>query len=92
MLLATARPDRAAFLVESAAEDDVLELARGIVDAQPGVRIGVGRPARGRALSRSLVEARAAIDSVAAPVAGEFSHDAYTEALAGVRVSRGEAG
>jgi tagatose 6-phosphate kinase len=30
--------------------------------------------------------------SVAAPVAGEFSHAAYTEALAGVRVSRGEAG
>jgi purine catabolism regulator len=67
--LSTARPDRAAFIVESTAEDDVLELARGIVDAQPGVRIGVGRPARGRALSRSLVEARAAIDAVAAPVA-----------------------
>ena len=30
--------------------------------------------------------------SAAAPVAGEFSHAAYTEALAGVRVSRGEAG
>jgi PucR family transcriptional regulator, purine catabolism regulatory protein len=67
--LSTARPDRAAFIVESTAEDDVLELARGIVDAQPGVRIGVGRPARGRGLSRSLVEARAAIDAVAAPVA-----------------------
>jgi PucR family transcriptional regulator, purine catabolism regulatory protein len=67
--LSTARPDRAAFIVESTAEEDVLELARGIVDAQPGVRIGVGRPARGRALSRSLVEARAAIDAVAAPVA-----------------------
>ena len=30
--------------------------------------------------------------SAAASVAGEFSHAAYTEALAGVRVSRGEAG
>jgi PucR family transcriptional regulator, purine catabolism regulatory protein len=67
--LSTARPDRAAFIVESTAEDDVLELARGIVDARPGVRIGVGRPAQGRALSRSLVEARAAIDAVAGPVA-----------------------
>jgi tagatose 6-phosphate kinase len=30
--------------------------------------------------------------SVAAPVAGEFSHADYAEALAGVRVNRGEAG
>ena len=30
--------------------------------------------------------------SAAAPVAGEFSHAAYAEALAGVRVNRGEAG
>jgi fructose-1-phosphate kinase PfkB-like protein len=28
----------------------------------------------------------------AAPVAGEFSHADYAEALAGVRVNRGEAG
>lgn len=67
--LSTARPDRAAFLVETIAEEDVLELARKIVDAQPGVRVAVGRPTHGRALSRSLVEARAAIDAVSGPVA-----------------------
>jgi hypothetical protein len=30
--------------------------------------------------------------SAVAPVAGEFSHADYAEALAGVRVNRGEAG
>jgi tagatose 6-phosphate kinase len=30
--------------------------------------------------------------SVAAPLAGEFSHADYAEAVAGVRVNRGEAG
>jgi purine catabolism regulator len=67
--LSTARPDRAAFLVETIAEEEVLDLARKIVDAQPGVRVGIGRPAHGRALSRSLVEARVAIDAVSSPVA-----------------------
>lgn len=67
--LSTARRDRAAFLVEAASEQDVLALARKIVEAEPQARVGVGRPAQGRALGRSLLEARAALDTVASPVA-----------------------
>jgi purine catabolism regulator len=67
--LSTARRDRAAFLVEAASEQDVLGLARKVVDAEPHARVGVGRPAHGRALGRSLLEARAALDAVASPVA-----------------------
>jgi purine catabolism regulator len=66
--LSTARPDRAGFLVEVEDEDEALALARKVVDAEPSARVGVGRPARGRALGRSLVEARAAIDAATAPV------------------------
>jgi purine catabolism regulator len=61
--LSTARRDRAAFLVEAATEDDVLGLAARVVEAEPLARVGVGRPAQGRALGRSLLEARAALDS-----------------------------
>jgi purine catabolism regulator len=67
--LSASRPDRAAFLVEATAEEDVLEIARELVDAAPGTRVGVGRPASGTALGRSLLEARAALDAVAGPVA-----------------------
>ncbi len=67
--LSTARRDRAAFLVETPAEEATLELAQALVGLEPGVRVGIGRPASGRALGRSLLEARAAVDSAAAPVA-----------------------
>ena len=36
---------------------------------RPGTRVGVGRPASGAGLGRSLLEARAALDAVAGPVA-----------------------
>jgi purine catabolism regulator len=67
--LSTARRDRADFIAEAATEDDALALAATIADGTPGTRVGVGRPASGRALGRSLVEARAALDSVGARVA-----------------------
>jgi DNA-binding PucR family transcriptional regulator len=67
--LSTARREKAAFLVEASGEDVVLRLARKIVDVEPGARIGVGRPARGRELGRSLLEARAALDAASSPVA-----------------------
>ena len=66
--LSTARRDRAAFLVEAAAEDEVVALAHELVEAAPEARVGVGRPARGRGLGRSVVEARAALDSAASDV------------------------
>ncbi len=67
--LSTARRDRAAFLVEAASEQDVLALAGDVVAAEPLARVGVGRPAHGRTLGRSLLEARAALDAVSSPVA-----------------------
>jgi PucR family transcriptional regulator, purine catabolism regulatory protein len=67
--LSASRRDRAAFLVAAEGEAEALALARGIVDASPGARVGVGRPALGAALGRSLLEARAALDAVAGPVA-----------------------
>jgi purine catabolism regulator len=67
--LSTARRGKAAFLVEAASEDAVLGLARRIVEVEPAARVGVGRPAHGRALGRSLLEARAALDAAQAPVA-----------------------
>jgi PucR family transcriptional regulator, purine catabolism regulatory protein len=67
--LSTARPERAAFLVGAASEDEVHALARTIVDAEGQARVGIGRPSRGRALGRSLLEARAALDAVSSPVA-----------------------
>jgi purine catabolism regulator len=66
--ISATRRDRAAFLLEAAAEEDALELARAVVAAVPDARVGVGRPARGRALGRSLLEARAALDTGAGPV------------------------
>jgi PucR family transcriptional regulator, purine catabolism regulatory protein len=67
--LSAARPDRAAFLVEADGEDVALDLAHDLAAETPEARFGVGRPARGRLLGRSLVEARAALEAVAAPVA-----------------------
>jgi len=66
--LSTARPDRACFLVEVEDEDEALVLAEKLVEHDAGTRVGVGRPGHGRALGRSLVEARAAIDSSTARV------------------------
>jgi purine catabolism regulator len=67
--LSAARRDRAAFLVATDLEDDALAIARELVAAAPGTRVGVGRPASGTGLGRSLLEARAALDAVAGPVA-----------------------
>ncbi len=67
--LSTARKGRAAFLVQTDGEDGAISLARRLVEGEGQVRIGVGRPARGRALGRSLLEARAALDAAATPVA-----------------------
>ncbi len=67
--LSTARRDRATFLVEAASEDEILGLAKRIVRVGPHARVGVGRPAHGRALGRSLLEARAALDAAGGDVA-----------------------
>jgi PucR family transcriptional regulator, purine catabolism regulatory protein len=67
--LSTARRDRAAFLVEVKSESDVLRLARGIADLEPHARVGIGRPAHGSGLGRSLLEARAALDAASSDVA-----------------------
>jgi PucR family transcriptional regulator, purine catabolism regulatory protein len=61
--LSTARRDRATFLVEAADEDEAIALAERIVKTGLEARVGVGRPAQGRALGRSLLEARAALDA-----------------------------
>jgi purine catabolism regulator len=61
--LSTARPDRAAFLLEADGEAPVVELAQAVADAEQGARVAVGRPATGRGLGRSLLEARAALDA-----------------------------
>ncbi|HEU4448675.1 MAG TPA: PucR family transcriptional regulator ligand-binding domain-containing protein [Gaiellaceae bacterium] len=67
--LSTTRRDRAAFLVEAADEDEILGLAEEIVRARRQARVGVGRPTHGRALGRSLLEARAALDAARGDVA-----------------------
>jgi purine catabolism regulator len=67
--LSTARRDRAAFLVGAGGEREVLALARRVAQAEPLARVAVGRPARGSALGRSLVEARAALDAANGDVA-----------------------
>jgi purine catabolism regulator len=61
--LSTARPDRAAFLVEASEEQEILGIARRVLAAAPQARIGVGRPAQGTELSQSIVEARAALSA-----------------------------
>ena len=67
--LSTARRDRAAFLVGADSEQDVMSLARRVVEAEPMARVGVGRPSQGRGLGRSLLEARAALDAGTGEVA-----------------------
>ena len=67
--LSTARRDRAAFLVGAAEERQVLALARRVAQAEPLARVAIGRPARGSALGRSLVEAKAALDAANGDVA-----------------------
>jgi purine catabolism regulator len=67
--LSAARRDRAAFLLVADDEDEALAVAAVVAQAAPGLRLGVGRPSAGRALGRSLLEARAALDAAAAPVA-----------------------
>ena len=67
--LSAARRDRAAFLVETDDEAEAFAIAERLVEASPGARAAVGRPAVGSALGRSLLEARAALDAVASPVA-----------------------
>jgi purine catabolism regulator len=67
--LSTARRDRAAFLVGAGEERQVLALARRVAQAEPLARVAIGRPARGSALGRSLVEARAALDAANGDVA-----------------------
>ena len=66
--ISATRRDRPAFLLEAAEEEDALELARAVVAAAPEARVGVGRPASGRALGRSLLEARAALEAGGGPV------------------------
>jgi purine catabolism regulator len=66
--LSTARLDRAEFLVTVTGEDDALDLASQLVQSTEGMRIAVGRPARGGALGRSMLEARAALDAGGVPV------------------------
>jgi purine catabolism regulator len=61
--LSTARLDRAAFLLEVETEEEALALAADVVTEEPGARVGIGRPARGIGLGRSLLEARAALDA-----------------------------
>jgi purine catabolism regulator len=67
--LSTVRRDRAAFLVEVPTEEAALGLAHKLVEVEPNARVGVGRPGSGRALGRSLLEARAALDAASTPVA-----------------------
>ena len=67
--LSAARTDRAAFLLEADNEEDAFELAESVLDAEPTARLGLGRPGRGGALGRSLLEARAALDAGVAPIA-----------------------
>jgi len=67
--LSAARRDRAAFLLVTDDEEETLAIAAEVADAAAGIRVGVGRPSAGRALGRSLLEARAALDAGAGPVA-----------------------
>jgi purine catabolism regulator len=67
--VSTARLDRAAFLVEADQDETVLGLAQRLAGDGDEWRLGIGRPARGRELGRSLLEARAALDANAGPVA-----------------------
>jgi len=61
--LSAARRDRASFLLEADDEEATFALAATLAEALNGARVGVGRPASGRAIGRSLLEARAALEA-----------------------------
>lgn len=65
--LSAARRESAALLVQAGDEHDVLALADRLASLDGVARIGVGRPAVGRGLGRSLLEARVSVEA-AAPV------------------------
>ncbi|MGI8421961.1 MAG: PucR family transcriptional regulator [Gaiellaceae bacterium] len=67
--LSAARRDQATFLLATPHEEAALALAGEVAAAVEGARFGVGRPSSGRALGRSLLEARAALESSAGSVA-----------------------
>ena len=67
--VSTARLDRAAFLVEADQDEPGVGLARRRAGDGGDWRLGIGRPARGRELGRSLLEARAALDTTDGTVA-----------------------
>jgi purine catabolism regulator len=67
--LSAARRDQASFLLEADGEERVLALAESVAAAVEGARIAIGRPASGRDLGHSLLEARAALEAGAGPVA-----------------------
>ncbi len=67
--LSAARRDRASFLLEATGEEEALALAQAIAERLDGARVGVGRPAAGRELGHSLLEARAALEAGADGVA-----------------------
>jgi len=67
--LSATHRENASFLVEAPSEESVLSLARKVVEGTSGARVGVGRPAQGRSLGRSLLEARAALDASTLAVA-----------------------
>ncbi len=66
--VSTARLDRAAFLVEASDDDAVLALGQRLATGSDW-RVGIGRPGRGRQLGRSLLEARAALETTEGRVA-----------------------
>jgi purine catabolism regulator len=66
--LSTARGDAAVLLLQLSQEREAIALARDLARLDSVARIGVGRPASGRAVRRSLAEARAALEA-ARPVA-----------------------
>jgi purine catabolism regulator len=61
--LSAGRRDRASFLVEANTEEETLALAAEVAETSQGIRVGVGRPATGAGLGRSLLEAHAALES-----------------------------
>ena len=67
--LSAARRERAAFLVAVDDESAARALAEAVVERLPAARAGVGRPASGRGLGKSLLEARASLDGATGPVA-----------------------
>jgi len=65
--LSTARGDTAVLLVQLVGGSDAVDLAHRLARTASAARIGVGRPASGRAVRRSLAEAKAAL-AAARPV------------------------